>query len=467
MHSRRGRYSWFINPLLLLADLSIVVITIVFFSLISNRVNATIDVYPRLPRDSFFIIYCILLWVVISYFTKFYKIYRYTKEYKIIGVLIKQSILYILLLLAYFGFFKVEMSRKMILLYVVVIFSLIGVLKILIHYSLKKYRVISGGNRRTVAIVGNSQSVNQIINFFTKNKELGYDIKGVFSDNKNEGITGSISESIAFLKKQNVDEIYCSLDSLEDWQINKFIEIADKNFATIKFIPNKNSISADKVTTDFYGILPVFTLKKPALNNYTNQLLKRTFDIVFSILVIIFILSWLVPLLFFLIKLESKGPLFYKHIRYGLNYKEFYCFKFRSLKNENYDVLNQVTKNDQRVTKIGKFIRKTSIDELPQFFNVLLGDMSVVGPRPHMILYSNLYAKYFDKYKYMFRHSVKPGLTGLAQIKGYRGETEKDEDIINRVKYDIYYIENWNFIQDINIIIQTIINFIKGEEKAY
>jgi len=467
MYSKRGRYSWFINPLLLLADLSIVVIIIIIFPLISNRVNATINVYPRLPRDSAFIIYCILLWIIISYFTKFYKIYRYTKEYKIIGVLIKQFILYILLLLAYFGFLKVEMSRKMILLYVVVIFSLIGVLKFLIYYSLKKYRIMSGGNRRTVAIVGNSQSINQIITFFTENKELGYDIKGIFSDNKNEGITGSINESVTFLEKQNVDEIYCSLDSLQDWQINKFIEIADKNFAAIKFIPNKNSISADKMITNFYGILPVFTLKKPALNNYTNQLLKRTFDIIFSIGVIIFILSWLVPLLFLLIKLESKGPLFYKHIRYGLNYKEFYCFKFRSLKNENHDVLNQVTKNDQRVTRIGKFIRKTSIDELPQFFNVLLGDMSVVGPRPHMILYSNLYAKYFDKYKYMFRHSVKPGLTGLAQIKGYRGETEKDEDIINRVKYDIYYIENWNFIQDINIIFQTIINFIKGEEKAY
>jgi len=467
MHQKRGRYSRYISPLLIIADLSIILLVILLFPLISEQFSLTANVFPKLPKNTVFILYCLVLWLVTSYFTHFYKIYRFTKAYKIISVLLKQAFFYILLLLTYFGFLKIEMSRKMIVLFVIVLFIIVGFIKLLVYYSLKRYRAISGGNKRTVIIIGNSQSTNQLVAFFNEKKELGYDIKGVFSDQKSNQITGSIEDSISFLEKESIDEIYCSLDTLHDSQINKFIEIADKNFSTIKFIPNKNSISVDKVSTDFYGILPVFSLKQPSLNNSFNQFFKRSFDVIFSLLVLILVLSWLVPLLFILIKLESKGPVFYKHIRYGLNYTEFNCFKFRSLRKESQNVLDQVKKEDDRLTKIGRFIRKTSIDELPQFINVLMGDMSVVGPRPHMIPYSNEYAKHFDKYKYMFRHSVKPGITGLAQIKGFRGETEKDEDIINRIKYDIFYIENWSFIQDINIIFQTVLNLVTGDEKAY
>jgi putative colanic acid biosynthesis UDP-glucose lipid carrier transferase len=166
-----------------------------------------------------------------------------------------------------------------------------------------------------------------------------------------------------------------------------------------------------------------------------------------------------------LIKRESRGPVFFKQSRNGFNYKEFDCYKFRSMTPNKVANLHQATRGDQRVTKVGKFIRKTSIDELPQFFNVLFGDMSVVGPRPHMVSHTNMYAKKIDKF--MVRHFVKPGITGLAQTSGFRGEVESDKDIIGRVRYDIFYIENWSLLLDIKIIFQTFINAVKGDDKAY
>lgn len=198
-----------------------------------------------------------------------------------------------------------------------------------------------------------------------------------------------------------------------------------------------------------------------------KRFVKRLFDVSFSLLIIGLLLSWLTPLLFILIKIESKGPLFYKHKRNGLNFKEFECYKFRSLTVTKEIKGTYVKKSDSRVTTIGKFLRRTSLDELPQFFNVFFGEMSVVGPRPHMLTYTDDYSKKIDKEKFVLRHQVKPGITGLAQVSGFRGEIEEDKDIINRVKYDIFYIENWSLLLDLKIITQTFLNAIKGEEKAY
>jgi putative colanic acid biosynthesis UDP-glucose lipid carrier transferase len=201
------------------------------------------------------------------------------------------------------------------------------------------------------------------------------------------------------------------------------------------------------------------------LDDSINLVVKRIFDILFSIMVILFVMSWLTPILAFLIKIESKGPIFFKQLRNGYNYKSFNCIKFRSMIINDKADLIQVSKEDERITRIGRFMRKTSIDELPQFLNVLVGDMSVVGPRPHMLSHTDLYANKVDKF--MVRHFVKPGITGLAQISGFRGEVESDKDIIGRVKFDIFYIENWSLFLDIKIIIKTIIRAIQGDEKAY
>jgi putative colanic acid biosynthesis UDP-glucose lipid carrier transferase len=211
-------------------------------------------------------------------------------------------------------------------------------------------------------------------------------------------------------------------------------------------------------------MFPVLSLQKTTLHDPITKVFKRVFDILFSLIVIFGLLSWLVPLLAILIKLESRGPIFFKQGRPGIDEKEFFCYKFRSM-HINKTTEKEASKNDPRVTKIGRFMRKTSIDEMPQFLNVLLGEMSVVGPRPHLWSQNKTYGNRINKY--MMRHYVKPGITGLAQVRGFRGEIETDEDMINRIKYDVFYIENWSIILDIKIIVQTVFNIFKGEEKAY
>ena len=171
------------------------------------------------------------------------------------------------------------------------------------------------------------------------------------------------------------------------------------------------------------------------------------------------------PIIGFLIKISSKGPILFKQKRSGLDNKEFFCYKFRSM-NQNIDADNkQATKDDNRITLIGSFLRKSSLDEFPQFINVIKGDMSIVGPRPHMLKHTEQYSELIKKY--MVRQLVKPGITGVAQIKGYRGETKEIRQMEGRVKWDVWYIENWTFFLDINVILKTVFNFIKGDEKAY
>jgi putative colanic acid biosynthesis UDP-glucose lipid carrier transferase len=252
---------------------------------------------------------------------------------------------------------------------------------------------------------------------------------------------------------------------LSDIQITDIIDFADNNLKTLKFIPNEKQIFSRTSKFEYYDYIPVISLRNILQDETTNKIIKRLFDIVFSSIIIIGLLSWLTPILAIIIKMESKGPLFFIQKRNGLNYKEFNCYKFRSMFINDKADLDLASKNDIRITKVGKFIRKTSIDELPQFFNVFLGEMSVVGPRPHMVSVANLYAVKVDKF--MVRHFVKPGITGLAQTKGYRGEVETDEDIINRVKYDIFYMENWSILLDMEIILKTMYHVLKGDEKAF
>jgi exopolysaccharide biosynthesis polyprenyl glycosylphosphotransferase len=200
----------------------------------------------------------------------------------------------------------------------------------------------------------------------------------------------------------------------------------------------------------------------PVVSNFNR---KRTFDILFALMVIVTLLSWLIPLIAILIKLDSKGPVFFKQLRTGKNGKPFYCLKFRSMKLSADADSKQASKNDSRITPLGAFLRKTSLDELPQFFNVLVGDMSIVGPRPHMLKHTEDYCQII--HNYMVRHTVTPGITGLAQVKGYRGETKETTAMINRVNADIWYIKNWSFYLDIKIIVLTFMQVFKGHENAH
>jgi putative colanic acid biosysnthesis UDP-glucose lipid carrier transferase len=274
-----------------------------------------------------------------------------------------------------------------------------------------------------------------------------------------------IEDCFEYIQKKEVDEIYSSVGELTNKEILMLIDFADNNLKILKFLPDNKEIYTKKLEYDYYGYLPILSLRKIPIQEPLNLFMKRVFDIIVSVFVIVGLLSWLTPILAILIKLDSKGPIFFKQKRNGLDYEEFYCYKFRSMKPNPVADLYQVTKGDQRITRMGRFLRKTSIDELPQFINVLKGDMSVVGPRPHMVSHTHMYAERIDKF--MVRHFIKPGITGLAQVSGYRGEVETDDDIINRVRLDIFYLENWSLLLDLKIVFQTIYNALKGEEKAY
>lgn len=402
-------------------------------------------------------------WLVISYYSGYYEVYRFTKAFSILGKLFKQFLLISLVTFAYVGYKYKYVTPYEVELYILSSFISVSFVKFSIFYLLRKYRIFYGGNLRNVIVVGNGKNVNELISFFNENPDYGYNLVKTF-DLKSEKRT-QLKEVFNFVKNNHVDEIYGALNSLSNSEVEEIISFADNNLKTIKLLPDSKNTLMRNLAVEYYGYIPIISLRQIPLDKEINKRLKRAFDIIFSAVVILGILSWLTPIIAILIKLESKGPVFFKQKRNGLNYQEFYCFKFRSMFLNPIADLEQVQKNDPRITRVGAFLRRTSIDELPQFFNVLLGDMSVVGPRPHMVSHTEMYAKSVDKF--MVRHFIKPGITGLAQTSGYRGEVENDRDIIGRVKYDIFYIENWSLLLDIKVIFMTVLNAVKGEEKAY
>ena len=402
-------------------------------------------------------------WFAITTYLGFYEVYRYTKVIAILNCTLKQGILFSLFCLALELFYSDFYYQKRIVLFVFLSLFLILSAKLFIYYFLRKYRIIVGRNFRTVVLIGSPININPLQTFFTDNPDYGYKLVKTFT--LEENTEAKVTEYLEFVLKNYVDEIYCALADLSENQIRNIITFADNNLKTLKFIPDEKQILAHNVKFQYYDYIPVIPSRNNLQDEKINKTVKRIFDLLFSTIIILGILSWLIPILALIIKLESKGPVFFIQKRNGLNYTVFNCLKFRSMKFCSSSDEDLALKNDIEITKIGRFIRKTSIDELPQFFNVLWGDMSVVGPRPHPVSHNDKYALMTDKF--MVRHFVKPGITGLAQTKGYRGEVETDEDIINRVKYDIFYMENWSVLLDVKIIFNTIYNTIKGDVKAF
>ncbi len=454
MSSKTGRYSKYIRPISVFLDLLVITVLCLFFFKDLN-INCI-----------YYIIYQTLAWITITYFIKFYDVFRYTTPIEITSKIIKQSALFLFVIIAFFPFSKqVTFSGLAIAKFMIFSFVLIIIFKFILFFYLKKYRILTGSNFRKIVIVGYTPEAIKLKAFFEIRSDYGYRFLGYFSDKKvNSEIIGKLDTLKEFVINENIDEIYCSLNEISNERLKELVDFADEKNKTIKFIPDSKEIYSKNLKVDFYEMFPVLSMQKTVLHNPTTKFFKRIFDVLFAILVIVLILSWLVPILALLIKLESKGPLFFKQSRPGINEKEFFCYKFRSMQ-INQTTETEASKNDPRVTRMGRFLRKTSIDETPQFLNVLLGDMSVVGPRPHLWSQNKAYGNRVKKY--MVRHYVKPGITGLAQVKGYRGEIETEEDMINRIKFDVFYIENWSFLLDLKIIILTVYNIFKGEKKAY
>lgn len=455
MKKKIRKYSLLIRPLIALLDLIIIFLTVVFFS---KRDYLSLQ----------FVVYVSFIWLLISYYSKFYKIYRYTHVSRLVGIIITHFFVFLMGFLAYFTLFREgefvrEQSKTIITFVLIIIF-----LKLVFFYLLKRYRSF-GGNYRNIIVFGDDKVVQKVGNLFTERQELGYRFIGYFSDKKStikgKKYLGGLKEGLQFAKDKKVDEIYCEVNSIKPSQLKEIRSFGFQNKIEIRYIPENKAIYSKNFTVEYFGTIPFLKSKELPFEKIETHIIKRIFDFCFSLLVCLFLLSWLLPILWFFVILDSKGPFFFKQIRDGADGRQFYCYKIRSMAINKDAHKIHASKNDPRVTKVGSFLRKTSLDELPQFFNVLKGDMSVVGPRPHMNIQTEKYLREIDNY--IIRNSVKPGITGLAQVSGYRGEIKHKSDIENRVRLDIFYIENWSFFLDVKIIFQTVFNVFKGEQKAY
>jgi putative colanic acid biosynthesis UDP-glucose lipid carrier transferase len=335
-----------------------------------------------------------------------------------------------------------------------------------------KYYQFSGFDQRKVVIIGIAGSGTALYQHFTNNEIAGYQFAGFFDDNKNQPevlrnqIIGSLNaDSIKdYCNTHDIGEIYYALPLSNKALLHEISKFADDHFIYFRIAPDFSEVASESLNVFLINSIPVLTTRKEPLGSSINANLKRAFDILFSTTVIITIFPVLVPIIALAIRLDSKGPIFFKQLRPGKKNKLFDCYKFRTMQVNNNGEL-QATKGDSRITRVGRILRKTNLDEFPQFFNVLLGNMSVVGPRPNMISQLDEYSKTIENYK--VRHFVTPGITGYAQVNGCRGETKGLGLMEKRVQYDVQYIENWSLALDVKIIFLTVWNMVKGEKNAY
>ena len=351
----------------------------------------------------------------------------------------------------------------------ILLFAVFIAWRVLARESLKIYRR-KGHNYKRVVIVGAGKNGMNLYSEMKKEMSYGYSVYGFFDDNilfnntlpNYLGMTHEIED---FVIKNNIDEIYCTLPNSQDEKIIRLFNFAEKNMVRFYIVPEFSRYVKKRLDLERIESVPIMAVRSEPLQFVHNQMLKRIFDLIFSLFFLIFLFPIFYIIFGLIIKLSSSGPIIFKQARTGIYGKEFNCYKFRSMRMNEYANEKQAEKDDPRTTKIGQFLRHSNLDEIPQFYNVLKGDMSVVGPRPHMLKHTELYSSFIDKY--MVRHLIKPGITGWAQVNGYRGETKTTEQMEGRVQCDVWYLENWTFLLDLKIIVITILNMFKGEKNAY
>lgn len=323
---------------------------------------------------------------------------------------------------------------------------------------------------KKVIILGYNETAKKLATHFEQDP-LNTQIIGYIEDEENiqelshYPVLANIDDTLSVAKELGVQEIFSTITPEQNKYIYDLMRLSEKECIRFRIVPNLSVFITREVHIEYYGELPIISLRKEPLDDVGNRIKKRALDIVISLFVTIFILSWLIPIIGLLVFLESGRPIFFKQLRTGKDKKSFYCWKFRSMKKNKDADLKQASQHDNRITTIGRILRKTSLDEFPQFINVLKGEMSLVGPRPHMLKHTSDYSKVVNDY--MVRQFIKPGITGWAQINGYRGEISNPEQIKMRVNKDLWYLENWTLWLDIRILFLTIYYVLKGDSKAY
>lgn len=444
------RYSPYIKPLFGISDAIILVATIVFF-------NWGSWAWTEVSWLSIGIL--LLIWGLLSGKTKIYQVQRTLTYTKYLERLFLQLFFFIISL---FFISKVNSHQSVDFFswQIAVGFSLLILgTKSLVFFLIKWLRS-KGINHRNIMFLGNSEGGVLLENRFRKRKDYGFQIFEFQGEL-------SIENLQIFWQKKGIHRVYMPLKhSFSQDLVQQIFNSAERMGVRISIIPDVLLDRFSEYEISYAESQPILERTKFPLHFLGNSIVKRSFDIVFSLLFLLFIGSWLFPIIAVLIKMDDGGSIFFSQKRYGANDKIFHCLKFRTMK-QNADCEKETTQiGDERITKIGHFLRKTSLDEMPQFINVLLGEMSVVGPRPHMLVVDDYYKQMIERYT--IRSKVKPGITGLSQISGLRGEKENmNLEMQKRVLSDAFYVKNWSFSLDIVIILKTIFLLIKGDERAF
>jgi putative colanic acid biosynthesis UDP-glucose lipid carrier transferase len=429
----------------------------------------------RIPMDYnssylYFLVFSVVVWLLASFFSGSYtekvilQFETFTKR------TVQVYLLSMVLVLIYLFFLRdIIISRLFIVLFV----SFFGIgltVNRFFYVGIRNYMKSKENLFNKVVILGFNETALKLATYFEQ-ESINTQLLGFIEDEKNVReltpypIISDIKNIIQVAKDMDVQEIYSTITPEQNYFIYDLMSQAEQACIRFKVVPNLAFFFSRPVVVDYIRDLPVLSLRSEPLEDVGNRFKKRILDISISLLVVLFVLSWLIPIIGLLIFIESRGPIFFKQIRTGKNNQPFHCLKFRSMRpNKDADAV-QATKNDQRVTRIGRILRKTSLDEFPQFINVLKGEMSLVGPRPHMVKHTDDYSKIVEQY--MIRHFVKPGITGWAQVNGYRGEITEPKQIKLRVQNDLWYLENWNIWLDIRIMFMTVYTIVRGDKNAF
>ena len=453
---QRIRYSRYFKTAIIILDIFIVASVFIFFFLTKHSFEIA---KAKTEQNVLALLLLTFFWILLSGRTKLYSIPRNLTYTLYVERIVTHIFLFLLGIVLF-----AKASDNIFLQYEMywiafTLFAILFSIKSLIFFSLKFFRA-KGGNFRNVMFLGDNDSSFILKNIINNRKDYGYKLYDYQQD------TININQLKDFWHKNGIHTIFLPADHNLDKNFEKeIIEEAENNKVKVALIPSIIRNEFFEYDLGYIETQPILFPSKFPLSYYSNASIKRAFDVLFSLLTLIFIGTWLFPIIAILIKLDSKGSVFFIQKRYGFHDEVFNCIKFRTMV-ENKDCSTKTTsENDVRITKIGKFLRKTSLDEMPQFFNVLLGQMSVVGPRPHMLLIDDYYKEKIGRYA--VRSLVKPGITGLAQVSGLRGDTgDMDVQMKKRILADSFYVKNWSLTLDLIIISKTIFLIIKGDKKA-
>ncbi|HVF81735.1 MAG TPA: undecaprenyl-phosphate glucose phosphotransferase [Flavisolibacter sp.] len=453
---------------LTLGVLDFITINVVFFSTEYFFRKQTL-ISPNIEY-LYFLFFLNVVWLAVA-FTKNIYHERYILSFENFSRASMQAYLYFLSAVIIFLFFfrLILLSRLFI---TVVLSSILMSLLVnrflylgIYYYFKKKLWLVN-----KVVIIGYNSLSKKLVDYLTEdgvNKEvIGFceEYENVH-ELSNYPILSNVSNALEMCKLHGATEIYSTVAPEHNQTLYQLIQGADDNCIRFKIVPDMGFFFKKQMHIDYLKEIPVISLRNEPLEDIGNRIKKRIFDIVVSFFVVVFILSWLIPVIGLLIKLGSKGPIFFEQKRTGKNGKSFMCLKFRSMKENSHAHSRQATINDDRLTPIGRFLRRTSLDEFPQFLNVLQGNMSIVGPRPHMERHTDEYSRLVGQY--MVRQLLKPGITGWAQVNGYRGETRTLDKMQKRVEHDLWYLENWSLFLDLKIMAMTAFNMAKGDGNAF